>query len=140
MSAEPVAWMTDKEPFRVVLAETKACMPSVAAESHCIPLYSESPAQARAMAIAECARVGRDLYKGDGSRLNSYDEGWNDGIDAAEQAIRALSEKPSVTEEWVVERARTAVAGIDTADDDVYIAVRSAVRATLAALGIEVTK
>lgn len=31
----------------------------------------------------------RDLYRGDGGRLSSYDEGWNDGVEAAEKAIRA---------------------------------------------------
>lgn len=31
----------------------------------------------------------KDLYRGDGGRLSSYDEGWNDGIEAAEKAIRA---------------------------------------------------
>jgi len=29
----------------------------------------------------------RDLYRGDGGPLSSYDEGWNDGIEAALAAI-----------------------------------------------------
>lgn len=91
----------------------------------------------RAMAIAECARVGRDLYKGDGSRLNSYDEGWNDGIDAAEQAIRALSSPPSVTAEWVNRRIEDAYDKTRGNNEGDALA-EDAVRATLAALGVEV--
>ena len=29
----------------------------------------------------------KDLYRGDGGRLSSYDEGWNDGIEAAMKAL-----------------------------------------------------
>ena len=31
----------------------------------------------------------RDLYRGDGGRLSSYDEGWNDGVEAAVKALSA---------------------------------------------------
>ena len=31
----------------------------------------------------------RDLYRGDGGPLSSYDEGWNDGVEAAEKALSA---------------------------------------------------
>ena len=31
----------------------------------------------------------RDLYRGDGGPLNDYDQGWNDGVEAAEKALRA---------------------------------------------------
>lgn len=30
----------------------------------------------------------RDLYRGDGGRLSSYDEGWNDGVEAASKAAQ----------------------------------------------------
>ena len=30
----------------------------------------------------------KDLYRGDGGPLSSYDEGWNDGVEAAEKALR----------------------------------------------------
>lgn len=111
MSDEPVAWLTAKP---ISVGEAVA--------------YH----QGRAMAIAEAARVGRDLYKGDGSRLNSYDEGWNDGIDAAEQAIRALSPAPSVTHQWIEDRAAEAFkSGFNEP-------VSAAIFATLAALGVEV--
>ncbi|CAB4183814.1 hypothetical protein UFOVP1362_15 [uncultured Caudovirales phage] len=29
----------------------------------------------------------KDLYRGDGGPLSSYDEGWNDGVEAAEKAL-----------------------------------------------------
>ena len=31
----------------------------------------------------------RDLYRGDGGPLNDLDQGWNDGVEAAEKALRA---------------------------------------------------
>lgn len=31
----------------------------------------------------------KDLYRGDGGPLNDYDQGWNDGIEAASKALRA---------------------------------------------------
>ena len=31
----------------------------------------------------------RDLYRGDGGPLSSYDEGWNDGVEAAMKALSA---------------------------------------------------
>ena len=31
----------------------------------------------------------RELYRGDGGSLNAYDEGWNDGVEAAMKALRA---------------------------------------------------
>jgi len=126
MSAEPVAWKVRRDSWadgEWYYMETKPTWADAA-----IPLYSQSPSVVRALAIAECARVGRDLYKGDGSRLNSYDEGWNDGIDAAEQAIRALSSPPSVSEEWVAYRV-IKCRGTN---------VEAGIRATLAALGVTV--
>lgn len=35
----------------------------------------------------------RDLYRGDGGRLSSYDEGWNDGVVSVEKAIRPIAEQ-----------------------------------------------
>ena len=101
MSAEPVAWMTPGGDVSRSLEWCKErCWPQGERPT---PLYSQSPAEARALAIAEAARVAMSLYNGS-DHLPSYDEGWNDGIDAAEQAIRALSSPPSVSEEWVRER------------------------------------
>ena len=37
----------------------------------------------------------RDLYRGDGGRLSSYDEGWNDGVDAA---VKVLYVAPNIDE------------------------------------------
>ena len=31
----------------------------------------------------------KDLYRGDGGPLNDLDQGWNEGVDAAEKALRA---------------------------------------------------
>ena len=31
----------------------------------------------------------KDLYRGDGGPLNDYNQGWNDGVEAAEKALRA---------------------------------------------------
>ena len=31
----------------------------------------------------------RDLYRGDGGPLSDYEQGWNDGVEAAEKALRA---------------------------------------------------
>ena len=33
----------------------------------------------------------RDLYRGDGGPLNDYNQGWNDGTDAAAEVFSALS-------------------------------------------------
>jgi hypothetical protein len=38
---------------------------------------------------AELRLAIRDLYRGDGGRLSSYDEGWNDGTDAAAEIFSA---------------------------------------------------
>ena len=50
----------------------------------------------------------KDLYRGDGGPLSSYDEGWNDGIEAAEKAIRA-------------EKAEAELAAIKAAQPSGYI-------------------
>ena len=31
----------------------------------------------------------KDLYRGDGGPLSDYNQGWNDGVEAAEKALRA---------------------------------------------------
>lgn len=116
MRAEPVAWPDLLKAAQEIVKRKAAWRPFIDGTplendiavwmAEFAQKYAQSPSVARAMAIAECARIGRDLYKGDGGRLNSYDEGWNDGIDAAEQAIRALSSPPSVSEEWVEQADR----------------------------------
>ena len=135
--SEPVAWVIVWKIGSVDHIQWPACATKEEAQSdismygegdrkdmRVIPLYAASPTYA--MGVADAARVGRDLYKGDGSRLNSYDEGWNDALDAAEQAIRALSAPPSVTLDWV----RKVADGVSSEG--------AAVLATLAALGISV--
>lgn len=138
MSAKPVAWSpVSKTGLLRGIREglpTEEDIAIAEADGDSIRYFHASPpAEARALAIAEAARVGRDLYKGDGSRLNSYDEGWNDGVDATEQAIRALSPAPSVTEEWIEDR-------LENLDENGYTGngQRLAILATLAALGVEV--
>jgi hypothetical protein len=147
MSAKPVAWIDrrDLADGEVVGAEfnmreypvllnayvRRTANKGLPALRFDIPLYAESPAQARALAIQECARIGRDLYRGDGSRLSSCDEGYNEAVAEYRDAIRALSPAPSVTEEWVQQLA-TGESGIGYADRCMLV------RATLAALGVEV--
>lgn len=41
----------------------------------------------------------RELYRGDGGRLSSYDEGWNDGVEAA---LSSLYSPPSAISEEMV--------------------------------------
>ena len=77
----------------------------------------------------------RELYRGDGGPLNDLDQGRNDGVDAAADVFSALSSPPSVTEEWVQKRRKEAYKL-----GQVYSTPEAAIRATLAALGIEVTK
>jgi len=79
----------------------------------------------------------RDLYRGDGGRLSSYDEGWNDGVDAAAEILYPPVPPTSVTEEWVRYRRREAY---NVAHLQLYSTADAAIRATLAALNIEVTK
>jgi hypothetical protein len=76
----------------------------------------------------------RDLYRGDGGPLNDYNQGWNDGTDAAAEIFNLIV-PPSVTEEWVQERRKEAYKL-----GQVYSTPEAAIRATLAALNIEVTK
>ena len=35
----------------------------------------------------------RDLYRGDGGTLNEWDQGWNDGVDAAAEIFSAELER-----------------------------------------------
>lgn len=137
--SEPVAWrirIGDSDLWGYVETEWQADFYGKQRELPYVkePLYASSPAQARALAIQECARIGRDLYRGDGSRLSSCDEGYNEAVAEYRDAIRALSPAPSVSEEWVRERVD------ETFGKNNAFRVEDAVRATLAALGVEVTK
>ena len=131
---EPVAWM-DVGNFDALKGETNGGIQCFLDRSRpyekSAPLYAQSPAAVRAAAIAECARVGRNLYKGDGGRLDAYDEGWNDGVEAAECAIRALSPRPTVSEAEIAK----VVYG-----STLYHTQLEAVSAVLQSLGYEVTK
>ena len=55
----------------------------------------------------------KDLYRGDGGPLSSYDEGWNDGVEAAEKAIRAENDARRGVEAPAIEdrNARFAIEG-----------------------------
>ena len=99
-------------------------------------LYASSPAQARALAIQEAARVcewgNAKVAKWSGTELetNAKSRAW-DGLQYA-AAIRALSSPPSVTQEWVRERVE------ETFGKNNAFRAEDAVLATLAALGIAV--
>jgi len=45
------------------------------------------------MSEAKLRLAIRDLYRGDGGPLSSYDEGWNDGTDAAAEVFSAEIER-----------------------------------------------
>ena len=125
MSEKPVAWMTPGGDVSRSLEWCKErCWPEGEQPT---PLYSQSPAEARALAIAEAARIARGLYVGDGSRLNDNMQDYNDAIAEYESCIRALSSPPSVSEEWIMD-----------VESKVYETGADPVRATLAALGVEV--
>ena len=134
---EPVAWM-DVGNFDALKGETNGGIQCFLYRSRpyekSAPLYAQSPAAVRAAAIAECARVGRNLYKGDGGRLDAYDEGWNDGVEAAECAIRALSPRPTVSEAEIIKHADKNF----MPDTPLNIYCRDSIRAALQALGYEV--
>jgi len=43
----------------------------------------------------------RDLYRGDGGPLNDYNQGWNDGVDAAAEILYPLVERAeSALKDW----------------------------------------
>jgi hypothetical protein len=46
----------------------------------------------------------RDLYRGEGGRLSSYDEGWNDGVDAA---VKVLYAAPNIEGDKMTATPRT---------------------------------
>lgn len=103
-------------------------------------LYASSPAQARALAIQEAARVCEEwgnakVAKWSGTELetNAKSRAW-DGLQYA-AAIRALSSPPSVTEEWVNARVLSV---FDRRPKTAELEARFAVRATLSALGVTV--
>ncbi len=60
--------------------------------------------QGRAMAIAECARVVKEMRERMLGMAPAYAAGWKEACESAEATIRALSPAPSVSEEWVRER------------------------------------
>ena len=131
MSEKPVAWiletrgysgpeMPDEYDTHITMLDPK--------DERYTPLYVQSPSVARALAIAECARVID-------AKIASYakDHAVPDAYECME-AVRALSPAPSVSEEWV---RYVATSGnlFDKKNSGVAF---EAVRATLAALGVEV--
>lgn len=130
MSAEPVAWINPVSMRTMSDAEKKNWEKTWPAQclEFTTPLYSQSPAIARAMAIAECARVVHDealLYVGERAALP---------LTAAAVKIQLLSSPPSVSEEWVWNIAND----VSMASPEECATVHLAVRATLAALGVTV--
>ena len=131
---KPVAWEVEFGNGEVELWSVKDHPSEPAFGEIVTALYAQSYSAVRVAAIAECARVGRNLYKSDGGRLNAYDEGWNDGVEAAERAIRALSPRPTVSEAWINKV-------IEDADmKQTPWTAGTAIRAALQSLGYEVTK
>lgn len=136
MSEKPVAmWMVevDGKPWNAWPKETLA---NVYASGFSKPpkivpghFSTESPAEVRALAIAECARaVGecRVLVTETDPVLVAKETS-----ESLAQQLRALSPAPSVTEEWVEKRLKEAYSMPGPTP-------HAAVRATLAALGVKV--
>jgi len=97
-----------------------------------VPLYASS----YAMGVADAARVCNKWIEffGDSPELHPLHVREKETAQDIQNAIRALTSPPSVTEEWVIQRVD------DTFGRDSAFRAESAVRATLAALGIKVTK
>lgn len=113
---EPVAWA------RIVdgcLIQLKAVDPK---DARYTPLYASSYAQG----VADAARLALDH-----SALNRGEEDFRNSI---VRSIRALSSPPSVDNAWINQRIQEAYS-LDIANQ-----VCAGIEATLAALGIEVTK
>lgn len=87
--------------------------------------------QARAMAIAECARVAKERTHKAFATDDAFMEGRYDAASEIEAAIRALSSPPIVSEEWVEKIA------IEYSPTFSGIAM-DAIKAALAALGVQI--
>ena len=130
--SEPVAWMTPGGDVSRSLAWCKErCWPDGEQPT---PLYASSPTYA--MGVADAARVCNKWIEffGDSPELHPLHVREKETAQDIQNAIRALTSPPSVTEEWVIQRVD------DTFGRDSAFRAESAVRATLAALGIKVTK
>jgi hypothetical protein len=81
---EPVAWMRENE-------DCTDCFVWERDKEHTIPLYTTPPSVEAAIEATKekAAKVCDDLYKHD-RKDSGYDEGWNDALDIAEQAIRSM--------------------------------------------------
>lgn len=115
--SEPVAWQVEFENGEVELWSL-ADQPNIPAFGVTVtPLYASSYAQG----VADAVRVIDDyilMYTGEASVMPLH---------GVKEALRSLSAPPSVTEEWIM--------GVEV---KVYETGCDPVRATLAALGIEV--
>ena len=127
---EPVAWM-DVGNFDALKGETNGGIQCFLYRSRpyekSAPLYAQSPAAVRAAAIAECLRIVRDEYVGDGGRLNDQQEGYNDAVYQIDKRLSSLSPRPTVSEEWIREQAGGS-----------YATGRDAIRVAIQSLGYEV--
>jgi len=129
--SEPVAWMTPGGDVSRSLAWCKErCWPD---GEQPMPLYASS--RDYAQGVADAARVCREIWQNAPNDRPEYRQNEiSHGCLACEQAIRALSSPPSVSEEWVEKI-------IDDAGMRPHpFSARIAIKAALAALGIEVTK
>ena len=138
MSEKPVAWRFMVDGTWFVASTLEACTKNLAGivpTTEPEPLYSQSPAEARALAIAECiTRLSENRVPPKFSESSDWVDGYNDGISDGIDRLRALSPAPSVSEKWV---RYVATSGnlFDKKNSGVAF---EAVRATLAALGVTV--
>ena len=130
---KPVAWEVEFGNGEVELWSVKDHSSEPAFGETVTALYSKSPAAVRAAAIAECLRIVRDEYVGDGGRLNDQQEGYNDAVYQIDKRLSSLSPRPTVSEEWV----DTILTNLHDEHD---FSRESAIRAALQSLGYEVTK
>jgi len=134
MSAEPVAWpallkaaqeiVESKPTWKHFIDGTPLANDIAVWMADFAQEHAQSPSVARAMAIAECASMVE--------RWEATYDGADSDLSLLADDMRSLSPAPSVTEEWVAEIINSIPGGVNS--EDCY----SVVRATLAALGVEV--
>lgn len=103
------------------------------------PLYASSPAQARALAIAEAARVCEQEAATFTIHNCTFPESYKRGAQLCADRVRALSPAPSVTEEWVQEQVRKALGNAVNYPRHDWCMYQDGFRAALQSLGYEVT-
>lgn len=136
MSEKPVAWVVAEEwKYFQKFGRADVSLYNCQQESFCgkpydsVALYSQSPAEVRALAIAECARMVE--------RWEATYDGAESDLSLLADDIRALSPAPSVTQAQVDAIWET-VRDKSKECDDPSEAAMWGIRATLAVLGVEV--